>query len=80
MVSTLEVNELESTDLCEPDYPPELKADLADDECMICETLFREHSQSKFERCMGEIVKKARQYPGIKPLRRAERGKHKTRI
>ena len=68
------------TDFREPDYPPKLKADLADEKCMICETLFREHSQREFERCMGEIVKKARQYPVIKLPRRDERGKHKTKI
>lgn len=67
-------------DFREPDYSPELKADLADEKCMICETLFRKHSQRKFEQCMGEIVKKARQYPVIKLLRRDERGKHKTQI
>ena len=67
-MSIPEVSELEVTDLCEPDYPPELKADLADDECMICETRFRKHSQREFERCMHAIVKKARQHDGIQPL------------
>ena len=68
------------TDFHKPDCRPELRADLADEKCMICEILFREHSQGEFERCMGEIVKKARQYPVIRLLRRDERGKHKTRI
>ena len=68
------------TDFRQPDYPPELRADLADEKCIICETLFREHSQRKFARCMGEMVKKARRYPVIDPLRRYERGKHKTQI
>jgi len=47
---------------------------------MICETLFREHSQQAFEQCMGEIVKKARQYPAIKLSRRNERSKDKPEI
>ena len=51
----------------EGDYPPELKADLADERCMICETQFRAHSQRQFERCMAEIIKKTRE-----PLRRNE--------
>jgi hypothetical protein len=41
-------------------YPPELKTDMAKDKCMICEKLFGEHSESEFERCMDEIVKRAR--------------------
>lgn len=51
-------------------YPPKLKADLANESCMICETLFRKHSQQEFERCMKEIIKKAKDYPEIKLLRR----------
>jgi len=43
-----------------PDYPPEMKAALADEKCMICEKLFQKHSQHEFEECMAEIVKKAR--------------------
>lgn len=43
-----------------PDYPPEMKADLANEKCMICERLFEKHSQHEFEQCMAEIVKKAR--------------------
>ena len=68
------------TDFRKPDYPPEVRVDLANEKCMICETLFREHSRQEFERCMGEIVKKAKRYPTIKPLRREERSKEKTQI
>ena len=68
------------SDFRKPDYPPEVRAGLADEKCMICETLFREHSQQAFEQCMGEIVKKARQYPAIKLSRRNERSKDKPEI
>jgi len=63
------------TDYQEGCYPPELKEDLADEKCMICGTRFGKHSQREFELCMGQIVKKARDYPAIKP-RRDEYGKH----
>jgi len=40
--------------------PAEIKADIADERCMICESLFCNHSQQQFEECMDEIVKRAR--------------------
>jgi len=40
-------------------YSPEVKADLADEECIICGRLFCRHSQEQFEQCMDEIVKRA---------------------
>jgi len=39
-------------------YSPEVKAGIADEKCMICETLFEDHSQQQFEQCMEEIVKR----------------------
>jgi len=59
------------TDHREGNYPPELKAKLADDRCMICERLFGKHSQQEFERCMGEIAERTR---NLQILRRDERG------
>jgi len=50
------------TDCHENRYPPKLKADLADEKCMICGTLFEKHSQREFEQCMAKIIKKATDY------------------
>jgi hypothetical protein len=44
-------------------YPPELKTGMADDKCMICERLFRVHSEREFEKCMDEIVKRSSPEP-----------------
>jgi hypothetical protein len=47
-----------------PKYPPEIKADLANEECMICERRFGQHSYKEFEHCLDEIVERARRNLG----------------
>jgi hypothetical protein len=46
----------------DPKHPPDVKTAMAADKCMICERFFRDHSEREFERCMDEIVKRAKRY------------------
>jgi hypothetical protein len=46
-----------------PKYPAGIQTDMADDKCMICERLFRVHSEREFQQCMEEIVKKSQRNP-----------------
>jgi hypothetical protein len=42
-----------------PKYPPDFRADMAPENCRICERLFGDHSPEEFETCMDQIFQDA---------------------